>query len=50
MQTDIRMEYSDSSHFSDKIAYKILFIWSCGLRYDLYKICRSFGKIANREG
>jgi hypothetical protein len=30
MQTSIWMAYSDSTHFSDKISYKILFISSYG--------------------
>jgi hypothetical protein len=30
MQTVVWMAYSDSSHFSDKISYKILFISSYG--------------------
>jgi hypothetical protein len=30
MQTSIWMSYSDSTHFSDKLSYKILFISSYG--------------------
>jgi hypothetical protein len=30
MQTVVWMAYSDSSHFSDKISYKILFILGYG--------------------
>jgi hypothetical protein len=32
MQTSIGMSYSDSSHFSDKLSYKILFILSYGFK------------------
>jgi hypothetical protein len=32
MQTGKWMLYSDSSHFSDKLSYKILFILSYGLK------------------
>jgi hypothetical protein len=31
MQTEVWMSYSDSSHFSDKNSYKILFISNYGL-------------------
>jgi hypothetical protein len=32
MQTGVWMTYSDSTHFSDKFSYKILFISSYGLK------------------
>jgi hypothetical protein len=32
MQTGLWMAYLDSTHFSDKISYKILFIPSYGLK------------------
>jgi hypothetical protein len=32
MQTVVRMAYSNSMHFSDKLSYKILFISSYGLK------------------
>jgi hypothetical protein len=32
MQTGKWMSYSDSTHFSDKLSYKIRFILSCGLK------------------
>jgi hypothetical protein len=46
------MLYSDSSHFSDKISYKILFISSCGLKdikYARYKHLQEFFRKQNEK-
>jgi hypothetical protein len=40
MQTVVWMAYSDSSHFSDKISYKILFISSYGLKDMNFARCK----------
>jgi hypothetical protein len=50
MQTVEWMSYSGSSHFSDKLSYKTLFISSYGLKdinFASLHTCRNFSK--NRE-
>jgi hypothetical protein len=46
------MSYSDSSHFSDKLSYKILFILSYGLKdmnFAKFKHLQNFQGKKNRE-
>jgi hypothetical protein len=47
MQTSIWMTYSDSTHFSDKLSYKILFISSYHLKdmnYARFKYLQEFSE------
>jgi hypothetical protein len=49
MQTGIWMTNLDSTHFSDKFSYKILFIPSNGLKDMIFAIC-TFAAIFRKTG
>jgi hypothetical protein len=53
MQTGIWMAYLDSTYFSDKFSYKILFISSYGLKdinYARFKYLQEFSEIKTEIG
>jgi hypothetical protein len=52
MQTVVWMTYSDSTHFSDQLSYKIHFILSYGLKdmnYAKFKNLQEFQKTEKAE-